>query len=254
MSQNFEAQLQQQQAALYEQQQALLQQQQQQQQQALLQQQQQQQQGIIPGQVASQQGDSLWEFADIGYDTGKRLWFVQLFDSINQNVGFYTAKNVVMNRGCAIQYQWKDMQARPFWHVRERFLSSEVEGFQIDMKGNLVINFKKDHGDEENNATSVPKNFSYLQYAYHLTTKETPQSVDRSPMGFVEFCNQQGEVISRLNNRWIIVEDVNRRTAGELPKIRIRIDRKDIGKIIVSRSSIIIMSKDGRPSEQVEIA
>ena len=231
------------------------------QQQALLQQQllQQQQQGIVPGGAEQgigspqpQQGDSLWEFADIGFDTGKKLWFVQLFDSVNQNVGFYTAKNVTMNRGCAIQYQWKDMQGRPFWHVRERFQSTEVEGFQIDMKGNLIINFKKNHGEDDGH--NIPKNFAYLQYAYHLTTKETPQSVDRSPMGFVEFLSQSGEILGRLNNRWIIVEDVNRKTAGELPKIRIRVDRKDIGSIIVSRSSVIIMSKDGHPSEQLEIS
>ena len=224
------------------------------QQQAQYEQQIQQQQGIAPGQVIGspqqQQGDSLWEFADIGFDTGKKLWFVQLFDSVNQNVGFYTAKNVMINSGCAIQYQWKDMQGRPFWHVRERFQSSEVEGFQIDMKGNLVINFKKNHGENDG---QVPKNFAYLQYAYHLTTKETPQSIDRSPMGFIEFFDQDGEIIGRLNNRWIIVEDVNRRTTGELPKIRIRIERKDIGRIMVSRSSVIIMGKDGRPSELVDI-
>jgi hypothetical protein len=234
-----------------------------QQQQALYQQQLQQQQALqqqsAPGSQAvgapqPQAGDSLWEFADIGFDTMKRLWFLQLFDTLNQNVGFYTAKSVSLNRGCAIQYQWKDTQGRPFWHVRERFQSSDVEGFQIDMKGNLVINFRKDHGDENITSPRIPKDFAYLQYAYHLTTKETPQSLDKSPMGFVEFCNQAGEVIGRVNNRWIIVEDANRRTTGELPKIRIRVDRKDIGRIILSRSSIIIMSKDGTPSETLEIA
>jgi hypothetical protein len=229
-----------QQQALYEQQQR----------QALLQQGQSPNQGITAPQPQPPQVDTLWEFADIGYDTDKKLWFVQLFDSVNQNVGFYTAKNILIKNGCAIQYQWKDMQGRPFWHVRERFQSSEVEGFQIDMKGNLAINFKRNHGEDDNH---IPKNFAYLQYAYHLTTKETPQSVDRSPMGFVEFCNQNGEIIGRLNNRWIIVEDANRRTTGELPKIRIRIERKDIGRIIASRSTVIIMGKEG-PSEQVEVS
>jgi len=211
---------------------------------------QQQQQNIATAQaMQQQQGDSLWEFADVGFDTGKRLWFVQLFDSINQNVGFYTAKNVIINNGCAIQYQWKDLQARPFWHVRERFMASEVDGFQIDMKGNLVINFKRNHGEDDG---QIPKNFASLQYAYHLTTKETPQSVDRSPMGFVEFLDQSGEVIGRLNNRWIIVEDVVRKTVGELPKIRIRVERKDIGNVIATRSSVIIMSKEGTPCQLFE--
>ena len=202
-------------------------------------------------------GEGLWEFADVGFDTGKKVWFLQLFDSLNQNVGFYTAKNISMNRGCAIQYQWKDTQGRPFWHVRERFMASEVEGFNLDMKGNLIVNFKKDDHNGHNNGgngstgtlqSSIPKNFSYLQYAYHLTSN--PSNENKAPNGFVEFCNDQGEVISRVNNKWIIIEDVNRRTSGEFPKIRIRIERKDVGRILLSRSTIIIMSKDGTPSEQ----
>ena len=225
MSQNFEGDLQQQQALQY-------------------------QQGGIPNQGVGQpmppQGDNLWEFADIGFDTMKRLWFLQLFDSVNANVGFYTAKNVLMTGGCAIQYQWKDLQARPFWHVRERFLASEVDGFQIDMKGNLIINFKKSsHEDNVAKADDqAPKNFAYMQYAYHLTTKETGAEIDRAPMGFVEFCSESGEIIKRLNNRWIVIEGVPRKTAGELPKIRIRVDRKDIDRVLVTRSTVIIMGKD----------
>lgn len=196
------------------------------------------------------QGDTLWEFADIGFDTMKRLWFLQLFDSVNANVGFYTAKNVMMTGGCAIQYQWKDLQARPFWHVRERFLASEVDGFQIDMKGNLIINFKRATRDEIASRADdqPPKNFAYMQYAYHLTTKETGTEIDRAPMGFVEFCSESGEVIKRLNNKWIIIEGVPRKTTGELPKIRIRVDRKDIDRVLVTRSSIVIMGREA-PAE-----
>lgn len=232
MSQNIEGQLAQQQALQYQQGAV-------------------QDQGSVPATAAEMpsQSDTLWEFADIGFDTMKKLWFLQLFDSVNANVGFYTAKNIVMTGGCAIQYQWKDLQARPFWHVRERFLASEVDGFQIDMKGNLVINFKKrGPGESEQESGQVPKNFAYLQYAYHLTTKENGPSIDRAPMGFVEFCSQTGEVIGRLNNRWIIVEDVPRRTTGELPRIRIRVDGKDIGRVLVSRSSVIITGKESSPT------
>jgi len=186
---------------------------------------------------------SLWEFADIGFDTQKKLWFVQLFDSVNANVGFYTAKNIIMMGGCAIQYQWKDMQGRPFWHVRERFLASEVEGFHIDMRGNLVVNFKKNNGAETADAEDVPSMYSFLQYAYHLTSKETPAASDMAPMGFVEFCNENGTVLKRLNNKWIIVEDANRKTVGEFPKVRIRIDFKDITRIVVTRSAVVITGK-----------
>jgi hypothetical protein len=187
----------------------------------------------------------LWEFADIGFDTGKKLWFLQLFDSVNQNVGFYTAKSITINGGCGIQYEWKDMQGRPFWHVRERFLASEVEGFQIDVKGNLFINFK--HGYNIRHNDDVPGDYAYLLYAYHLTTKETVQSYDQAPLGFVEFCDKDGEIISRLNNKWIVVEDVKRKTVGELPKIRIRVDREEIARLIATRSTIVIVGKDRQP-------
>ncbi len=212
------------------------------------QQQKQSQQQDLPSVVdqAPQQppaGSSLWEFADIGFDTGNKFWFIQLFNAINQNVGFYSAKKISMNGGCAIQYQWKDNQGRPFWHVRERFQASDVEGFQIDVQGNLVITFKKEHDES---GGRIPKNFAYLQYAYHLTSKETAQSNDVAPLGFVEFCNQNGEIIGRLNNRWIVIESASRVTTGELPRIRIRVNRQEIETIISTGTTVVIVGKGGK--------
>src|SRR5271166_4239037 len=90
--------------------------------------------------AAAQQGASqpAWEFGDIGFDTEKKLWFIQLYNEANQNVGTYMGRRVVLKRGRAAQYQWKDAQGRSFWHVRERFFADEVENVGIDPSGALL--------------------------------------------------------------------------------------------------------------------
>jgi hypothetical protein len=40
--------------------------------------------------------------------------------------------------------------------------------------------------------------------------------------------------VGRLNNRWILIEDVDRKSVGEYPKIRLRIEKKDVQKIVTT--------------------
>ncbi|MDG6926067.1 MAG: hypothetical protein JRN09_05895 [Nitrososphaerota archaeon] len=175
-----------------------------------------------------------WEFADLGFDTGKKLWFIQFYDETNKGVGSYFANTITMTRGSAAQYQWKDTQGRAFWHVRERFFASEVEGFSVDPSGSITVTFKPTPDAE---AAAVPQDFAYLTYAYHLAKKEENQ---KAPMGFVEFYSSNGDLLRRINNRWIIIEDVGRKTTGEYPKIRLRMERKDVKNIVVTRTAIIL--------------
>lgn len=186
------------------------------------------------GQTQASSSGAFWEFADLGFDTGKKLWFIQFYDETNKSVGSYFAKNVTISRGSAFQYEWKDNQGRPFWHVRERFFASEVQGFTITPSGSVNVEFKP---GSETDVGAVPEDFAYLTYAYHLSNKEAGQ---RAPMGFVEFFNANGDLLRRINNRWIIIEDVGRKTTGDYPKIRLRIDRKDIENVIATRTTIII--------------
>ncbi len=180
-----------------------------------------------------------WEFADLGFDTGKKLWFVQFYDETNKSVGSYFARTITINKGSAAQYQWKDTQGRPFWHVRERFFADDVEGFSVDPSGNVAVTFKD---APQREAGAVPEDFAYLTYAYHLSNKEDNQ---RAPMGFVEFYSSGGDLLGRINNRWIIVEDVGRKTTGEYPKIRLRMERKDVKNIVVTKTAIILQG--GQP-------
>lgn len=198
----------------------------------------------------SQGGPQLkWEVGHLGFDTDKRLWFVQLYNEANQSVGTYMAKNVTLKKGNADQYEWKDMQGRPFWHVRERFFTEQIENIGIDPTGtNLTIYFKEDQelplGTPKQPLTQdVPVEFSYLLYAFHLSNKEIAVG-NKAPYGFVEFYDVSGNIVHVINNHWLIVEGIDRKSVGEYPKIRLRVERKDVARIVVTRTAVIIQGKD----------
>ena len=65
-------------------------------------------------------------------------------------------------------------------------------------------------------------------------------------MGFVEFFDQKGGLIRRVDNRWILIEGLDRRTFGEFPDIRLRVEGNDVERVIVTQSAIIIQGKQGR--------
>lgn len=181
---------------------------------------------------------------DVGFDTEKKLWFVQVYNEINQSVGTYMAKTITLKGGRAAQYQWKDIQGRAFWHVRERFFAEEIENIGIDPSGvRLTITFKEDGGEAEDRA--VPPEFSYLEYAFHLSNKELAIG-NRAPMGFVEFFDTRGELVRRLNNRWIVIENIDRKSVGKYPKIRLRVEKKDVENIIATRTTIVIQGKSAQ--------
>jgi hypothetical protein len=187
---------------------------------------------------ASDSAQKFWEFADLGFDTGKRLWFIQFYNGTNENVGTYFAKSLSLDGGRASQYQWKDAQGGPFWHVRERFFATEIEKFSIDPAGGTIkLNFRDEEGGEDDKA--VPSEFAYILYAFHLSSKDG----GRAPMGFVEFYDSRGGLIQRINNRWIIIEGLYRKTSGEFPEIRLRVEGRDVGAITLTRTAIVIQGK-----------
>lgn len=187
---------------------------------------------------------NIWEFGDIGFDTDKKLWFVQLTNESNQNVGTYMGKGIVVKRGRAMQYQWKDAQGRAYWHVRERFFADEIESISVDPAGNhVIVEFKDEEGEDDK--LDVPQDFSYLLYAFHLQNKDILKG-NRAPLGFVEFFDPKGTLIRRMNNRWILIEDADRKSVGEYPRIRLRIDKNDIDRVFATRTAIIIQGKPHR--------
>ncbi|HUY86065.1 MAG TPA: hypothetical protein VMU77_03040 [Acidimicrobiales bacterium] len=199
------------------------------------------QEGSPAAKTASNANDNtqkFWEFADLGFDTEKKLWFIQFYSGTNENVGTYFARSLSLAGGRAAQYQWKDAQGGPFWHVRERFFATEIEKFSIDPAGGTIkLSFRNEAGAEDD--MTAPSEFAYILYAFHLSSKDG----GRAPMGFVEFYDSSGGLIQRINNRWIIIEGVFRTTSGEFPEIRLRAEDKDIGAITVTRTAIVIQGK-----------
>lgn len=200
--------------------------------------------------TSSTDSQAKWEFGDVGFDTEKKLWFVQLFNEVNQNVGTYLARSIVMKKGNAAQYQWKDLQGRAFWHVRERFLAEQIESIAVAPDGSSVtLYFKDDQPDpdaprapEGVEGAPVPVEFDHIHYAFHLSNKEIAVG-NRAPFGFLEFYDASGNLVYVINNKWIVIEGLDRKTVGAYPKIRLRIDRKDVERIITSRTVVIVQGK-----------
>jgi len=165
-----------------------------------------------------------WYWADVGFDTTKKLWFVSLFDH-KGTVRSFIAKNIILKNGYGTQYEWPEKE-RAFWHVRERLFAADVRSIDYDKEGNLIVeSIRVEQREEE-----IPQNYSYVTYAYSLKTSK----------GFVEFYDANDRMLKRINEKWITVEDLTRRTIGEYPHIRIRAEKSDIRKILVTKTMIII--------------
>jgi hypothetical protein len=187
----------------------------------------------MENEAAESQEESLWEYGDIGFDTGRKLWFLQLTDKTNRVVNTRQARNIFVSGGTLAQYQWKDTEGRPFWHVRERFYARDIADIIETPDGSLSINFKT----YDLQRVIPPSDFAYALYAYHLKDKLPNDS--KAPMGFVEFFDAGNELISRIDKKWIILEGVSHRSVGVYPQIRMRAERRDLSEVVVTSSCVI---------------
>jgi len=141
-------------------------------------------------------------------------------------VQIFIARNIILENGYGVQYQWPDEGPRAGWHVRERIYANEVNSIDYDTNGNLVVSSVKVVAVDED----VPQNYSYLCYAYSLKTSR----------GFVEFYDVNNKLLKRISEKWIIVENLSRKTIGEFPNIRLRVERQNVKKIVVTKSAVVI--------------
>jgi hypothetical protein len=179
------------------------------------------------------ESESLWEFGDVGFDTAKKLWFVQCTGKTNEMVGFRHARAIKLYGGPTAQYQWKDTGGRSFWHIRERFYARDTKSITETPDGEISIELIT-----STNEQPVPVDFNYLLYAYHLTDK--PGAEPASPMGFLEFYDNRDHLITKLDKTWIILESVIHCTVGEYPQIRMRVERAHLRDIVVTSSCAIL--------------
>jgi hypothetical protein len=157
-----------------------------------------------------------WVWADIGYHPRRKIWFVDLHNE-QGSVQIFYANSIIIDRVPSIQYQWSET-GRIFWHVRD---------IEFDDEGNLVVHSLSIMMQKE----KIPSSYSYLAYAFSLQTSK----------GFVEFYDKNNELLTTLTHKWIVIEDLERRTIGKYPNIRITAKKTDIKEIIATKSTIIII-------------
>lgn len=132
------------------------------------------------------------------------------------------------------QYQWKDNSEKSFWHVRARFFARDIARISETPNGSVHVEFR-----EPDLATcQVPQNYAYITLAYHVRNSDSKDG--RAPMGCLEFTDQQGHVLARINNKWVFLEGTMCQTIGEYPTIRMRIKASDIGELIITSTCAII--------------
>jgi hypothetical protein len=187
---------------------------------------------VLPKKAAH---EALWEFGDIGFDTSRKLWFVQLTDKLNQVVNTRHGHAIEMSGGTASQYQWKDPGEYAFWHIRERFFARDIESISDTPEGVVRIKFRSILNSQ---VKMVPDKFEYVLYAYHLTNKDPNDP--KAPMGFLEFYGEQDQLIEKVDRKWILLEGVTHKTTGEYPRIRMRAERADIAEILVTFSCVVL--------------
>jgi len=165
-----------------------------------------------------------WSWADIGFDTEKKLWFLRL-NNHKGIVKIFRAKRIIIKNRNGVQYQWPEKD-RESWHVRERIFANEVRTIHYDKDRNLIVNSIK----AETPNQKIPESYSYVTYAYSLKTGR----------GFVEFYDKENQLLKKISEKWIIVEGLNRKTIGKFPHIRLRVERKDIRKILFTKTAVVI--------------
>ena len=185
-----------------------------------------------------------WLFANIGFDTQKKLWMIEFFDELGQWPPFHVvlATDIFLDGGDGKQFEWHDPQGA-HWHVRERIYRRDVERidlipvprnpvFPFSDEAKVIITCKPGPTD----APTVDERWEKLRYAY---------DVNGDSRGFVEFLDADEQVVQRLPGRWIITESVPRRTVGTFPNIRLEVKRSDVSGIFVGESTIVICGRDG---------
>jgi hypothetical protein len=171
-----------------------------------------------------------WEWADLGFDTKSRIWFLQLFN-YSGVAEIFQAREILLTGGSAVQYQWPQIGLRPMWHVRERIFSREVGTIEYDEEGRLVV----EHVTEVRAKEQVPETYESITYAYSISTAR----------GILEFRDRDNTVVKRIDDRWIVVENLARKTIGEFPDIRLTVRREDIENILLTDTCVIIQGKTG---------
>jgi hypothetical protein len=178
-----------------------------------------------------------WMFANVGFDTGRRLWMIEFYGPQGQWLGTTHAIAVEIVGGRAKQFEWHDEQGQ-FWHVRERIypeglvqIEQEPTTDPLLRPGRIKLMYERLPSSDYQ-----PSGWAAIEYAYDLKTSR----------GFVEFLDGNGTLLARLADRWIVAEDVRRTTVGEYPHIRIHVEAVDCA--VHASASVIVIAPRPAPT------
>lgn len=165
------------------------------------------------------------------------MWFLELRDGKGRPAGMIGGKSVELHDGTTFQAEWPDENVdnpKHFYHVRERFRSSDVRSIGIDEEDRVMVDFRRGKEPTSEPPTPLDEGTAQLDLAFSLATGQ----------GFVEQLDFEGRVVKRLAEKRIITENLTQRTAGKFPQIRMRSEAHDVAGLVITGTSCIIV---GRP-------
>ena len=177
-----------------------------------------------------------WLYANIGFDTGRKLWMVEFFDEGANWPPKYVmyGSGVTVKGGEAKQFEWHEVGAQ-FWHVRERIFAKDVESIEktasksgsfLGAEGTIVIQYRERTKD----GAGIPDAWDYVDYAF---------DVGGDARGFAGFFDKDGKPVGVVKDRWILVEGVSRISVGEYPNIRLRLLRGEVTRTVLTDSVLV---------------
>jgi hypothetical protein len=184
---------------------------------------------------------ALWEYADVGFDTGRKLWVLQFNDAKGNGAGNMPGRAIELRDITSFQAAWPDNGVLPdgsynptnFWHIRQRILAEHVASVYLEGERVVVQGVRGQEADGE--APYVPgEDVDAVQFAYSRSTSK----------GLVELVRADGSIKEeRLQGRWIFTENLTMRTVGEFPNIRLRAQRDSLAGLVLTGTTCTIVGR-----------
>ena len=182
-----------------------------------------------------------WVYVDLGFNTGTQMWMLEFHDAKGAGAGYLQARSIELRGGTTFQYGWPDngqlpngeLNARNFWHVRQRILAEHVRGISVGMDDALVLDFKPGKAPTSEPPETLPEEVAAVEMAYSLADGK----------GFIDLVNADRSVVRTLKGRWIATENLNQRTVGNYPHIRLHSDRDEVHGFITTGTVCVIVGK-----------
>jgi hypothetical protein len=177
-----------------------------------------------------------WTYMDLGFDTVKLMWILQLHNSKGEGISQMMGKQIELRNTTTFQYEWPDNNLeskKDFWHIRQRTLSENVSKITMDSNDNIIVEgiSKKEAISEQ--PIVIDDGAVALHMAYSLVNSK----------GFIELIDTDGKVIKTLKDKWLITENLTQKTIGTYPYIRLRSEKEDVYGMIVTGTTCVILGK-----------